>query len=107
MVWLAQLFYFHIIYMGIEMLKTSVQHIPRKQRLSSKDLTRLIRMKSPCAKVVFNHGEGWSIYQNSKLVIFIGDNWVEAHHYIRQMPASPRGIIYQLVLRLVLRLRLR
>lgn len=73
------------------MPRTSVQHVKRKYRLSSKDLTRLIRKKAYGATVVYSFGNstiqiGWHAHFTNKPNIFIGRNWVKARDFIAQMP---------------------
>ena len=80
-------------------MRKSVQHIPRKQRLSSDDLTLLIRktMRDVVVKYIF--GEGWYVCKGEISVAFIGRNWVEAHNYIYQMP-NRTGVIHSILRRL-------
>lgn len=80
-------------------MRNSVQHIPRKKRLSGDDLTRIIRKKlrGVTAKYIFS--EGWYIYKGEISVAFIGRNWVEAYNYIHQMP-NRAGVIHNILSRL-------
>jgi hypothetical protein len=76
------------------MPKSSVQNIKRKNRLTSKDLTRLIRKKAFGAAVAYNFGcktpnaqpIGWYAHFINKPTIFIGTNWVSANQFIAKMP---------------------
>lgn len=81
--------------MGINMSKPTVQHIPRKLRLSNKDLTRLIQTKLSGVTVDYRFGEGWYVFKGEKPVSFIGKNWVEAHEYVHNMPSN-KSVIHKI-----------
>lgn len=81
-------------------MKPTVQNIPRKLRLSNKDLTQLIQKKLSGVQVDYKFNEGWYVFKDKTPISFIGKNWVEAHQYVENMPSNNKGVFHNIFAKL-------